>query len=107
MARSRSTRLIALTLSNVLLPIAVLVFALGFFPFKPMLPGLATFDDEKEQVFVGNGQREPVFDRLVFMVVDALRSDFVYGHNSGFDFTQRLVDIASSSNIRIRIDTNQ
>ncbi|WPH00836.1 Hypothetical protein R9X50_00366600 [Acrodontium crateriforme] len=91
MVRSHSTRLIALTLSNVLLPIAVLVFALGFFPFKPILPGLANFDDGKEQILVGSGQQHPVFDRLVFMVVDALRSDFVYGHNSGFDFTQSLI----------------
>jgi ethanolaminephosphotransferase len=30
-----------------------------------------------------------MFDRVVFMVVDALRSDFVYGYGSGFEFTQR------------------
>ncbi|KAK4622127.1 GPI ethanolamine phosphate transferase 2 [Fulvia fulva] len=85
MARSAGFRTACLTLANVLLPIAVLVFATGFFPYKPVLPGLATFDD------IEVASTPPVFDRVVFMVVDALRSDFVYGHNSGFDFTQSLI----------------
>lgn len=89
MVRSRTTRLTALTLANVLLPVAVLVFAIGFFPFKPLLPGLAIFADVQEEGTLGHGQPEAVFDRVVFMVVDALRTDFVYGHDSGFGFTQR------------------
>lgn len=57
-----------LTLSNVLIPISILIFATGFFPYKPFLPGLAQF----EALEYGP---PPVaqFDRLVFMVVDALR----------------------------------
>jgi len=39
----------------------------------------------------GNGQPEAMFTRVVFMVVDALRSDFVYGKGSGFEFVQRFV----------------
>lgn len=89
MARSRTVRLTALTFANILLPVAVLVFAVGFFPFKPLLPGLATFEDVQEKEVWGEGQPEAIFDRVLFMVVDALRSDFVYGYNSGFDFTQR------------------
>lgn len=89
MAHDGIARPVALIFANALLPIAVLVFALGFFPFKPLLPGLATFDDIKEpKIWVGE-RPVAVFDRVVFMVVDALRSDFVYGHNSGFQFTQR------------------
>ena len=88
MARSRLVRLAALTLANLLLPIAVLVFASGFFPYKPFLPGLATFDDVVENGSAA--QPRAVFDRVVFMVVDALRSDFVYGRGSDFKFTQRL-----------------
>lgn len=84
----KESRKVALTLANVLLPMAVLVFASGFFPYKPVLPGLATFDDEMKREGA-EGQPEPVFKRVVFMVVDALRSDFVYGHDSGFDYTQR------------------
>ena len=89
MALSRTSRFTALALSNLLLPIAVLVFASGFFPYKPFLPGLATFEDVQEPGVTGVEQPEAIFDRVVFMVVDALRSDFVYGYSSGFDFTQR------------------
>lgn len=89
MARSWRFRLAALISSNVLLPVAALVFATGFFPYKPFLPGLATFQDVQEQNSKYTEQPEAAFDRVVFMVVDALRSDFVYGYNSGFEFTQR------------------
>lgn len=105
MARSPSLRLAALALSNILLPIAVLVFATGFFPYKPFLPGLATFEDVREPRTANNSQApltalalppDPVFNRVVFMVVDALRSDFVYGYNSGFSFTQRYTHMSIS-----------
>ena len=89
MARNRTIRLTALAFSNLLLPIAVLVFASGFFPYKPFLPGLATFEDVQEPGSANVAQPEAIFDRVVFMVVDALRSDFVYGYESGFGFTQR------------------
>lgn len=84
MTRSKRVQTTCLTLANILLPAAVLVFASGFFPYKPVLPGLATWNDVE-----GVAAPEAAFDRVVFMVVDALRSDFVYGHESGFDFTQR------------------
>ncbi|KAK4569881.1 major facilitator super transporter protein [Recurvomyces mirabilis] len=91
MARGKTIRLASLALANALLPVAVLVFANGFFPYKPLLPGLATFEDDQENANWARGRPEPVFDRVIFMVVDALRSDFVYGHNSGFHFTQSLI----------------
>lgn len=106
MPRARTFRLAALVLANVLLPVAVLIFASGFFPYKPFLPGLAVWEDVAEpgEKIAGDGraggeggggytalakQPEPAFDRVVFMVVDALRSDFVFGHGSGFEFVQR------------------
>lgn len=54
--------------ANLLVPVAILVFSSGFFPYKPLLPGLATIDET-------NGSSKPpaVFDKVVFMVVDALR----------------------------------
>ncbi|KAL4766929.1 alkaline-phosphatase-like protein [Aspergillus nidulans var. acristatus] len=71
-------------IANLLIPIAVLVFSLGFFPYKPLISGLAAFDSSED--------RPPrVFDKVIFMVVDALRSDFVYSNNSGFLFTQSLI----------------
>ena len=57
-----------LTIANLLIPLAILVFASGFFPYKPFLPGTASYED------VGVEQiPEPPFDKVVFMVVDALR----------------------------------
>ncbi|KAL4737236.1 alkaline-phosphatase-like protein [Aspergillus similis] len=70
--------------ANVLIPIAVLVFSLGFFPYKPLISGLATFEFSEDPP-------PRVFDKVIFMVVDALRSDFVYSNNSGFLFTQSLI----------------
>ncbi|KAJ5902488.1 hypothetical protein N7495_003016 [Penicillium taxi] len=72
-------------LANLLIPIGILVFSSGFFPYKPLLPGLATFDDLDQDV------APAIFDKVIFMVVDALRSDFVYSNESGFLFTQSLI----------------
>lgn len=93
--------------ANILLPIAILIFATGFFPYKPLLPGLAQYATLPEY----GEPPEPPFDKLVFMVIDALRryfipalpigtitrssqtntshlhSDFVYSTGSGFSFT--------------------
>ena len=54
---------------NLLLPIGILMFAKGFFPYKPFLPGLAIFDNETDQRIA---QTAP-FDKVILMVVDALR----------------------------------
>ena len=63
-----------LTLSNLLIPVAVVVFATGFFPYKPVLPGLARYGDLRESA-TGDEADAPTeqFDKVVFMVVDALR----------------------------------
>lgn len=57
-----------LIVANVLLPIAIIIFAKGFFPYKPFLPGLAEYDE------LGH-ESHPValFDKVILMVVDALR----------------------------------
>jgi ethanolaminephosphotransferase len=75
-----------LVFANVLIPIAVLIFATGFFPYKPFIPGLARYQHLGDEY---GDPPEPRFDRLVFMVVDALRSDFVFSSSSGFGFTQK------------------
>ncbi|PGH14428.1 hypothetical protein AJ79_03071 [Helicocarpus griseus UAMH5409] len=75
-----------LFLANLLFPLAILLFASGFFPYKPFIPGLATFSEKSHGV-----QTSAPFDKVIFMVVDALRSDFVYSENSGFTFTQGLI----------------
>ncbi|KAJ5397270.1 GPI ethanolamine phosphate transferase 2 [Penicillium cosmopolitanum] len=75
----------AVVLANILVPLGILVFSSGFFPYKPLLPGLATFDE------IDQNATPAIFDKVIFMVVDALRSDFVYSNESGFSFTQSLI----------------
>ncbi|KAF2847226.1 GPI ethanolamine phosphate transferas-like protein 2 [Plenodomus tracheiphilus IPT5] len=87
-------RNVLLTLANLLIPVAILVFAAGFFPYKPFMPGLAQYEDLA--IYGGEDhdvqkQPEAPFNKLVFMVVDALRSDFVYGEESGMSFVQSLI----------------
>jgi len=54
--------------ANLLIPIAILTFASGFFPYKPFLSGLAQY----ENLEYGPPPGAP-FDKVIFMVVDALR----------------------------------
>ena len=56
---------LAMLVANLLIPLGILIFAIGFFPYKPFLPGKATFNE--------NDVQHAPFDRVIFMVVDALR----------------------------------
>lgn len=58
----------AILIANGLIPVAILIFCSGFFPYKALLPGLATFED-------ADSDHAPpaAFDKVIFMVVDALR----------------------------------
>jgi ethanolamine phosphate transferase 2 subunit G len=59
---------ITCTLANIFSACAVLLFAAGFFPHKAFLPGLATWPlDRNASILVSP------FDKVIFMVVDALR----------------------------------
>ncbi|KAJ6787731.1 hypothetical protein PWT90_03479 [Aphanocladium album] len=75
-----------LAIANLLIPLSILIFATGFFPYKPFLPGLAEYE-----VLESGPPPQPPFDKLVFVVIDALRSDFVYAEGSGFEYTQSLI----------------
>lgn len=57
-----------LYLANFLFPLAILLFASGFFPYKPFIPGLATFSEDLKDI-----RPFAPFDRVIFMVVDSLR----------------------------------
>jgi hypothetical protein len=83
---ARATMLALLLTANLLIPLAVIIFASGFFPYKPSIQGLASHDDFRTE----HGEPPKAqFDKLVFMVVDALRSDFVFSSGSGFSYTQK------------------
>lgn len=77
---------IRLLVANLMLPIATLCFAAGFFRYKPSAPV-----HDVELISYGDVSQSAPFDKVVFMVVDALRSDFVYSNKSGFQFTQSLI----------------
>ena len=57
-----------LVVANLLVPLAIMIFASGFFPYKSFIPGRAHFEAEQVQF----ATRSP-FDKVIFMVVDALR----------------------------------
>ena len=61
---SRSS-VLPFVVANLLIPAAILLFATGFFPYKPFLPGKASF--------TANDIHDGPFDKVIFMVVDALR----------------------------------
>jgi hypothetical protein len=67
-AMASQIRSLLLITANVLIPIAILTFAGGFFPYKPFLSGLAQY----ESLEYGAPPEAP-FDKVIFMVVDALR----------------------------------
>lgn len=58
----------ATVIANLLVPVGMLTFSSGFFPYKPLIPGFATFDETCEDF-----SAPAVFDKVIFMVVDALR----------------------------------
>lgn len=66
MAITSST--IATLVSVLVVPLALVIFASGFFPYKPFLPGLSAFNAESK-----NSRPPVMFDRVIFMVVDSLR----------------------------------
>ncbi|KAJ8099970.1 alkaline-phosphatase-like protein [Lipomyces tetrasporus] len=69
----------------VLLPLeclGLLFFARGFFPYKPVFHGYAPVDPDAPPA---------VSEKVIFMLVDALRSDFVFSNESSMTFTQSLI----------------
>ena len=63
-------------LSSLLQLTGIAFFARGFFPYKRVLPGFAPSIGPEDYEDLGLrtvGPAEKVFDRLVFIVIDALR----------------------------------
>jgi ethanolamine phosphate transferase 2 subunit G len=64
MAIDRLLRL-GVVAANALLPLALYFFCSGFFSYKPVLPGVASFHERRIP--------PPIFDKVIIMIVDALR----------------------------------
>jgi ethanolaminephosphotransferase len=102
-------RTLLLVVANLLIPVAILIFATGFFPYKPFMPGLAVYEELNQDDVVRTGWQKPPgapFNKLVFMVVDALRSDFVFGEESGMSFVHRYVQYSLQLGHRTRTGTD-
>ncbi|KAJ2087183.1 major facilitator super transporter protein [Coemansia sp. RSA 1813] len=68
-------------------------FVKGFFPYKKSIPGFARPQDQPPDIGrIGTlDEAVPQYDRMVIMLVDALRNDFVFGNNSAMEYTQGLL----------------
>ncbi|ORZ04372.1 hypothetical protein BCR42DRAFT_497058 [Absidia repens] len=76
--------------------IALCLFSIGFFPYKTYLPGFSSPSDTPPFLQPSSDTSnspliEPEFDRLVFVVIDALRNDFIY-QDTGFKFVNSLIE---------------
>lgn len=74
---------------SVLQLVSVIIFCVGFFPQKKVLKGDNDFVIERE---FQTGSK-PTFDKFVLVIVDALRSDFIFDKvNSNFTFVHSLLN---------------
>lgn len=66
--------------------LALCLFSCGFFEFRASSGNKSTADPCITLV-----DHQPIYDRLVFVLIDALRSDFVYGDDSKFSFIRSMI----------------
>uniref|UniRef100_A0ABM0GTS2 GPI ethanolamine phosphate transferase 2-like n=1 Tax=Saccoglossus kowalevskii TaxID=10224 RepID=A0ABM0GTS2_SACKO len=78
--------------------LAFYIFFKGFFPVKSAIPGKATFNNLPAEPLphsmkMKNEPPKAVFGRLVIVLVDALRADFVFGNKADqhMPFTSQLI----------------
>eukprot|EP01116_Phalansterium_solitarium_P013753 TRINITY_DN31158_c0_g1_i1.p1 TRINITY_DN31158_c0_g1~~TRINITY_DN31158_c0_g1_i1.p1 ORF type:complete len:286 (-),score=41.54 TRINITY_DN31158_c0_g1_i1:74-931(-) len=76
------------------------LFCSGFFPQKTPLPGQNTLEDVPDDAVGSKTLPQRRFGRLVIMVVDALRAEFITADRSNFPFTKKLVTDKKVYNFR-------
>lgn len=74
--------------SLLLQTLGFILFLIGFFPRKNVLPGFNTLPEGPSPFLVDNLAN---FDKLIFIVVDALRSDFMFSNSSLMHFLHSLI----------------
>lgn len=84
--------LFALLLAVLLQGVGFLLFARGFFPQKVLLSGSGDFYDSPLAQLSSYNEKAP-FDKLIFVVIDALRSDFVFLENLSMPFLHSLLNL--------------
>ncbi|KAL9950488.1 hypothetical protein ACROYT_G042986 [Oculina patagonica] len=75
-----------------------MLFLRGFFPLKKAIQGRATSENLPPEPSVeGTGHPlPPKFGRVVIMLIDALRADFVFSEQSRMPFTQEMISLNRS-----------
>ncbi|KAI1800132.1 alkaline-phosphatase-like protein [Daldinia bambusicola] len=81
-----TTGTLLLLVANILIPLGMLIFMTGLFRSRPLLD-VAKFPSPS----LGTTAHKAPFDKVIFMMVDALRTDFVFSKEGGFPFTQSLI----------------
>ncbi|KAI7897734.1 alkaline-phosphatase-like protein [Cokeromyces recurvatus] len=71
--------------------LGIISFCKGFFPYKIYLSGHSTKADQPLLFSNLHNEYKPEFDRLVFILIDALRNDFLFGNNSNFEFVNNQI----------------
>lgn len=73
--------------------VGLMLFLRGFFPLKKAIHGRATNENLPPEPSVeGTGHPlPPKFGRVVIMLIDALRADFVFSEQSKMPFTQEMI----------------
>lgn len=66
--------------------LALIIYACGFFEFRS---GKRSASEPQTS---SAAAPEPIYDRLVFVLIDALRADFVYGEHSKFAFLRQMIN---------------
>ena len=82
-----------IALLSILQLVSLFVFLTGFFPQKKILKGEGEFQFNVEL----QNSTEPAFKKLVFIVIDALRSDFLYDEKaSKFHFLHSRLNVGEA-----------
>ena len=70
-----------------------MLFLRGFFPLKKAIQGRATNENLPPELSVEDTGHPlpPKFGRVVIMLIDALRADFVFSEQSKMPFTQEMI----------------
>ncbi|KAF2073127.1 hypothetical protein CYY_005568 [Polysphondylium violaceum] len=86
--------------------LGIFMFSQGFFPRKTSVAGYNSFEEYQTSCTEVNVQVAPQFDRVVFMLVDAFRSSFIFGEDEKgtMTFTKSLIESGRAQAFVARAD---
>eukprot|EP01132_Coremiostelium_polycephalum_P002782 gene2782-3457_t len=87
--------------------LGIFMFSKGFFPRKTSLYGYNSFDNYLPSCTDQNITVEPQFGKMVFMLVDAFRSSFIFGEDDNaivMNYTRSLIDSGRTHSFIARAD---